>query len=305
MPLSTILTGRNLDALLNQLSDGIIIVDQTLHIRSFNEAAQMLSGYSQQEIVNQYYHDKLIEYIDSEGNVLNELQQPIVRAMNGETVSCATLYLRHQKGWPIAVWLRTIPLIGMEGRIIGAAEIFNRVKSNVQSEKIAALAKLAFTDPVTKLYNRSYLEVKLRAALDEMSNTLVPFSILLLSITNLKQINEKYGPETGDKLLQLAAKTLRANNSEEEELLCRWQGAKIVILTQQPKRSLLLLTANKKKILLDQLSITLNGERIPMEAALAATLVRPGDTQLGIIERTEMLLSKSEQSGNRIAIDAE
>lgn len=305
MPLSTILTGRNLDALLNQLSDGIIIVDQTLHIRSFNEAAQLLSGYSQQEIVNQYYHDKLIEYIDSEGNVLNELQQPIVRAMNGETVSCATLYLRHQKGWPIAVWLRTIPLIGMEGRIIGAAEIFNRVKSNVQSEKIAALAKLAFTDPITKLYNRSYLEVKLRAALDEMSNTLVPFSILLLSITNLKQINEKYGPETGDKLLQLAAKTLRANNSEEEELLCRWQGAKIVILTQQPKRSLLLLTANKKKILLDQLSITLNGERIPMEAALAATLVRPGDTQLGIIERTEMLLSKSEQSGNRIAIDAE
>lgn len=305
MPLSTILTGRNLDALLNQLSDGIIIVDQTLHIRSFNEAAQLLSGYSQQEIVNQYYHDKLIEYIDSEGNVLNELQQPIVRAMNGETVSCATLYLRHQKGWPIAVWLRTIPLIGMEGRIIGAAEIFNRVKSNVQSEKIAALAKLAFTDPITKLYNRSYLEVKLRAALDEMSNTLVPFSILLLSITNLKQINEKYGPETGDKLLQLAAKTLRANNSEEEELLCRWQGAKIVILTQQPKRSLLLLTANKKKFLLDQLSITLNGEQIPMEAALAATLVRPGDTQLGIIERTEMLLSKSEQSGNRIAIDAE
>lgn len=305
MPLSTILTGHNLDALLNQLSDGIIIVDQTLHIRSFNEAAQLLSGYSHKEIINQYYHDKLIEYVDSDGSVLNELQQPIVKAMNGETTSYATLYLRHQKGWPIAVWLRTVPLIGMEGRVIGAAEIFNRVKSNVQSEKIAALAKLAFTDPVTKLYNRSYLEVKLRSTLDEMSNTLVPFSILLLAITNLKQINEKYGPETGDKLLQLAAKTLRANNSDEEDLLCRWQGAKIVILAQQPKRSLLLLTANKKKILLDQLSITLNGERIPAEVALAATLVRPGDTQLGIIERAEMLLSKSEQSGNHIAIDAE
>ena len=305
MPLSTILTGHNLDALLNEMSDAIIIVDQTLHIRSFNEAAQLLSGYSHKEIINQYYHDKLIEYVDSDGSVLNELQQPIVKAMNGEASSYATLYLRHQKGWPIAVWLRTIPLIGMNGRVIGAAEIFNRVKTNSQNEKIAALAKLAFTDPVTKLYNRSYLEVKLRSTLDEMSNTLVPFSILLLAITNLKQINEKYGPETGDKLLQLTAKTLRANNSDEEDLLCRWQGAKIVILAQQPKRSLLLLTANKKKILLDQLSITLNGERIPAEVALAATLVRPGDTQPGIIERAEMLLSKSEQSGNCIAIDAE
>ena len=305
MPLSAVLTGHNLEALLNQLSDAIIIVDQTLRIRSFNEAAQLLSGYTHQEIINQYYHDKLIEYVDNDGNVLNELQQPIVKALNGEAESYATLYLRHQKGWPIAIWLRTIPLVGMDGRIIGAAEIFNRVKSNVQNEKIALLAKLAFTDPITKLYNRSYLEVKLRAALNEMVDTLVPFSILSLAITNLKQVNDSYGPEAGDKLLQLVAKTLRANSGDSDELLCRWQGAKIFILAQQPKRSLLLLTANKKKILLDQLSITLNGTRIPAEVALAATLVHPGDTHLSIIERTEIFLSKSEQSGNRIAIDAE
>ena len=88
-------------------------------------------------------------------------------------------------------------------------------------------------------------------------------------------------------------------------MLCRWQGAKIIMLAQQPKRSLLLLTANKKKILLDQLSITLDGSRVPAEIALAATLVHPGDTLLSIIERSEMLLMKSEQSGNHIAIDAE
>lgn len=305
MPLSTVLTGQNLEVLLNQLSDAVIIVDPTLRVRSFNEAAQLLSGYSQREIIGQVYHDKLIEYIDANGNLLNEMQQPIIKAMNGENGSYATLYLRHQKGWPIAIWLRTVPLYGADGRIIGAAEIFNRAKSNSQAEKIAALAKLAFTDPVTQLYNRSYLEVKLRAALAEMADTLVPFSLITLAITNLKQINEKYGPEAGDKLLQLTAKTLLANNAGEEEMLCRWQGAKIIMLAQQPKRSLLLLTANKKKILLDQLSITLDGNRVPAEIALAATLVHPGDTLLSIIERSEMLLLKSEQSGNHIAIDAE
>ena len=305
MPLSTVLTGQNLEILLNQLSDAVIIVDPTLRVRSFNEAAQLLSGYSQREIIGQLYHDKLIEYIDANGNPLNEMQQPIIKAMNGESGSYATLYLRHQKGWPIAVWLRTIPLYGADGHIIGAAEIFNRAKNNTQAEKIAALAKLAFTDPVTQLYNRSYLEVKLRAALTEMADTLVPFSLITLSITNLKQINEKYGPKAGDKLLQLTAKTLLANNAGEDEMLCRWQGAKIIMLAQQPKRSLLLLTANKKKILLDQLSITLDGSRVPAEIALAATLVHPGDTLLSIIERSEMLLMKSEQSGNHIAIDAE
>ena len=50
---------------------------------------------------------------------------------------------------------------------------------------------------------------------------------------------------------------------------------------------------------------TLDGNRVPAEIALAATLVHPGDTLLSIIERSEMLLLKSEQSGNHIAIDAE
>ena len=304
MPLSSFLAGFNVEALLNQLSDGVIIVDQSLRIRHFNEAAQSLSGYDRDEMTDQYYHDRLIEYVDSDGNVLNELQQPMVKAINGEAGFYSTLYLRHQSGWPISIWLRAIPLMGEDGKIVGVAEIFNRTKPDAQVEKITALAKLAFTDPVTQLYNRPYMEVKLRAALNEMQDTLVPFSLLTLSIANLKQINEKCGPDAGDKLFQLTAKTLLAN-SGPDELICRWQGAKIVVLIQQPKRSLLLLIANKKKILLDQLSLSLNGMRIPAAIALAATLVQPGDTLSGIIERSDLLLLKSEQSNNHIAIDAE
>ncbi len=293
----------NLEILLNQLSDGVIIVDRNLRIRHFNEAAQALSGYAHTDVINRAHHERPIEYIDSNGYPLSELQQPLARTSRGETCFYATLYLRHQNGWPIAIWLRAIPLLDEAGQVVGMAEIFNRTKDE-GAGKISALAKLAFNDPVTQLFNRSYLEVKLRSALGEMANTLIPCSLLMLSITNLKQINDQCGAEMGDKLLQLTAKTLLAN-SEPEELICRWQGSKLVILLQQPKRSLLLLVANKKKILLDQLSVSFNGMRVHAEVALSATVIHPGDTLPGIIERADLLLRQSEQSGNRIAIDAE
>ena len=296
-------TDLNLAVLLNQLSDGVVIIDRERRIRHFNEAAQALSGYAHDELIDRLYHERPLTYVGNNGNPLAEAQQPLGLTSRGETCFYPTLYLRHQNGWPIAIWLRAIPLLDANGQVVGMAEIFNRTKDD-GAGKITALAKLAFSDPVTQLFNRPYLEVKLRSALDEMTNTLIPCSLVMVSITNLKQINDQCGAEMGDKLLKLTAKALLAN-SEPDELICRWQGAKLVILLQQPKRSLLLLVANKKKILLDQLSVSLNGMRVHAEVALSATMIHPGDTLPGIIERADLLLRQSEQSGNRIAIEAE
>ena len=74
----------------------------------------------------------------------------------------------------------------------------------------ARLSYLALRDPLTELPNRALFFDRLSQALVAARRNGGKFAVLVSDLDGFKEINDRYGHETGDALLQAAAKRLRA-----------------------------------------------------------------------------------------------
>jgi len=78
-------------------------------------------------------------------------------------------------------------------------------------------------DPLTGVYNRSYLEQFLTREFDNSTRHKWPLSVAFVDLDNFKQINDSLGHEAGDRVLQATARILRGN-TRETDLIARHGG---------------------------------------------------------------------------------
>lgn len=85
---------------------------------------------------------------------------------------------------------------------------------------------LSYYDVLTGLYNRRYYEMEVRR-LDTEKN--LPISVIMADVNGLKMINDAFGHQLGDQLLQEAADAIRSL-CRKQDVLARWGGDEFVIL---------------------------------------------------------------------------
>ncbi len=91
------------------------------------------------------------------------------------------------------------------------------------------LSEAANYDPLTKLFNRRYMNEHMRKVVEEAEKQGKPFCIILADIDDFKQVNDTYGHDCGDEVLVTIANTIYLN-VREEDIVCRWGGEEILIL---------------------------------------------------------------------------
>lgn len=95
--------------------------------------------------------------------------------------------------------------------------------------RIASLENESITDPLTGLYNRRYLERRLKEEIERARRYKLPLSILLMDIDHFKQVNDTYGHNRGDAVLveicKLIRKTVRVS-----DIVARFGGDEILVI---------------------------------------------------------------------------
>ena len=91
------------------------------------------------------------------------------------------------------------------------------------------LENLSITDSLTGLCNRFKLDNVFLYELNQAQRYNNPFSIVIADLDNFKAVNDIYGHQVGDQVIQKLAKILR-DNARSADTLGRWGGEEFLII---------------------------------------------------------------------------
>ena len=87
---------------------------------------------------------------------------------------------------------------------------------------------LAYEDYLTKTYNRH----KLHKVFTQLQESKVPFGALLIDVDDFKPINDTFGHNTGDRVLQRLSQCIK-QNVRQNDIVGRWGGEEFLVLLPQ------------------------------------------------------------------------
>lgn len=125
-----------------------------------------------------------------------------------------------------------IPFIDSSAEMATLSGKFREMASKVNQQHDALLERscqmemAAFTDPLTRCFNRRYLDGWLQA------NGAKPCLLLLLDLDHFKRINDRFGHDIGDLVLKQLAELLRKLVVSESEPIIRLGGEEFLLLLQ-------------------------------------------------------------------------
>jgi diguanylate cyclase (GGDEF)-like protein len=116
-------------------------------------------------------------------------------------------------------------------RSLHALREINTLRAVAESSNSRALELQEETrrDAMTGVYNRAYLDQVLAREFENSTRHKWPLSVAFADLDNFKRINDKFGHQAGDRILQATARILRGN-TRETDLIARYGGEEFVVV---------------------------------------------------------------------------
>ncbi|AOY00296.1 hypothetical protein BJP62_07455 [Jeongeupia sp. USM3] len=91
------------------------------------------------------------------------------------------------------------------------------------------LEQMSITDPLTQLYNRRYFNIAIEREVGRVNRYGVPLSLLMFDLDHFKRINDQFGHDVGDKVLQHFAQLVR-QRVRTSDIFCRLGGEEFLLV---------------------------------------------------------------------------
>jgi diguanylate cyclase (GGDEF)-like protein/PAS domain S-box-containing protein len=283
--------------ILDNLSEGVYILNTGRQITYWNKGAQSISGHAGSDVIGKCCSDNILVHIDQNGNPLCQNSCPAAQTLCDGQRREAEVYLRHKMGYRLPVRTCIDPIHDSTGAIIGAVELFTDISSSMAlRQQVQDMEQMALFDSLTGIGNRRYAHMNLHARLNENQRYGWNFALLFIDTDNFKPINDRLGHALGDRVLQMVAKTL-ASNVRSFDCVCRWGGDEFIVMLVHVDHDLLLSTAEKLRTLVRASAFPEHDEQIRVTVSIGATLVRNTDTPDTLLQRADALMYKSKKDG--------
>lgn len=281
-------------SMLDNTYEGIYFVDNERKISFWNKAAELITGYSSEDVIGKYCYNNILDHVDSAGNNLCMAGCPLHHTIEDGISREAEVFLRHKNGNRIPVSVRVIPLMEND-KVVGAVELFaDATKKQEESKKVEKYKTLALRDQLTGLSNRRYIESFLESKLSEFMSFQIPFGVLFIDVDDFKNFNDTYGHDTGDEVLKMVASTC-SGITRSTDLFGRLGGDEFVaVLTGSNEGNIGMVSESMRKLVED---FEFLDKDLHVSISIGSTLVKTDDSVTGILKRADSLLYKSKRGG--------
>ncbi len=212
---------RRQASLLDKAKDAIVVSDMEQHVMYWNRGAEQMFGWRREEVLGRCAKDFLYHEPELFQHMLDSMT--LVGEWSGEhqkwhkegkllTVESSWTLVRDDKGNPQSIF---------------------SINTDISKRKTAEeqIQRLAFYDQLTGLPNRQLLQDRLQQAVLACTRNQCQGAVMFIDLDNFKTLNDSYGHDKGDLLLQQVA--LRLTGSiRQTDTVARWGGDEFVVLLE-------------------------------------------------------------------------
>ncbi len=208
----------------NTSTDGIIITDANERIIDINDAFESISGFSREEVIGKR------PGIFSSGKHSDEFYIELWRTIDGKGYWEGEIYNRHKDGGIYTEWIRISSIKDEKNRTTNYIALISDITHKKSTEE--QLLKHAHHDPLTGAHNRLSFDQRFRhdLALAERNNR--KLAILYIDLDKFKPINDTYGHQAGDVVLQKVVERI-SSKIRDTDTLARLGGDEFVVLLSE------------------------------------------------------------------------
>jgi diguanylate cyclase (GGDEF)-like protein len=209
---------------LNQMQQGIILLDEFLNAQFMNRAVRKLWGVPDEQANRKPPYAELVNdsrITGAYGVPQEQLDKfiedriAIVRAGDPNPID-----ISHRDGRIIRSQCAVLP---SGGRMLTYNDVTDLVAKANQFEHLATI------DGLTGLCNRRHFDILAEAEWQRFRRYLRPLSLILIDVDHFKEINDRLGHEVGDEALKTVA-SVCVESKRSTDIIARLGGDEFVIL---------------------------------------------------------------------------
>lgn len=276
--------------------DAIIMMDGQGKVKFWNKAAERIFQYSENEIIGKDPHEIIAapSFLKKFKEVYPYFQQTGKGGAIGKTIELTALK-KGGKQFPIELSLSAIRIEEKWCAIGVIRDITER------KEMEAELRRLATTDTLTGVDNRRSFMEKAEHEISRAQRYENPFAMIMVDIDFFKSINDKYGHQTGDLVLQKMAQAIKSA-LRESDIFGRIGGEEFLIVLIETDRKTALLTGERIRSCIETLSINTEKETIHITVSIGLTFFKEGDDISTICKRSDEALYAAKKNGRNCVV---
>jgi len=272
--------------LLDELDEGVCMVDRDHRIVYWNRGAEHISGYLAHEVAGQFSHGDLLLHCESDGSLLPGAGRgsPVVAAMQDGRTHETSVFLLHREGHRLLVQLQAHPIHDAAGAIAGALEVFEEISAPVH-HRARELEDFGCSDLSTRAANRRFGEMMVRHALEALNVFEIPFGWLRIGLDGAEDLDRGFGHGMVDAAVKMIAATLDRSLGPLD-VLTRWDTTEFRAEVSRCSRSELAATAERLRLLVRASTLEWWGDRLGVTVSIGGATAEPGDTIDTLEQRT-------------------
>ena len=290
--------------ILDKVFDGVYLVDRERRITFWNKGAERITGFQADSVVGKKCADNILNHISDEGVCLCRDGCPLEATILDGQPRQVEVFLHHAQGHRVPIVLHAEPIKDETGNIIGAVETFTDNSTLFTIEKRASqLQKQVDQDPLTGVGSCLYIKNMLETSLMELRTLHSKIGLLFLDIDHFKNINDEFGHENGDKVLQMTANSIR-HSLRAGDAIGRWGGEEFITIINGADEKILKAVAEKLRVMILNSLLIINDQLVQVTVSVGGTLLKNEDTPETAIQRADELMHQSKRNGrNRVTVN--
>lgn len=294
-------TARELTDLYQNAPCGYHSLNQDGVITKINRTELRWLGYSAEELIGKQLYRELVTPDTREA--FDKAFREVLGEEHEGSAECE-LMCRDGSSFPVAI--EATAQKTSDGFQYSRAMVFDMTERQKLEE---LLVSQAMTDPLTRLGNRRYLENQADMEMARARRSGEPMCLIAIDLDRFKKINDCYGHDVGDLVLQAFARAAQAQ-LREGDILCRIGGEEFTILLPGTYIEQATLVAERLREAIEASPVDVgadivDGGQLSYTASIGVTVIHVQENSLKpAIKRADQGLYEAKEAGrNRIVVE--